>query len=54
MGNMVTNVYIKLNLVRARHPMGWRYGFRRKLFGNLHSYAYNCQRNKNVAQRLYW
>ena len=29
-------------------------GFRRKLFGNLQSYAYNCQRNKNVAQRLYW
>ena len=26
----------------------------KKLFGNLQSYAYNCQRNKNVAQRLYW
>ena len=37
------------NQVRARHPMAWRSGFRRKLFGNLQSYAYNCQRNKKCS-----
>jgi len=29
--------------------MGWRSGFRRKLFGNLQSYAYTVS-GKNVAQ----
>jgi len=30
--------------------MGWRSGFRRKLFGNLQSYAYTVSGKKNVAQ----
>jgi len=34
--------------------MGWCSGFRRKLFGNLQSYAYTVSSNKNVAQLLYW
>jgi len=29
-------------------------GFRRKLFGNLQSFAYTVSGIKNVAQRLYW
>jgi len=31
----------------------WRFGVRRKLLGNLQSYAYNVSGNKNVAQRVY-
>ena len=37
--------------LRTRHPMGWRSGFRRKLFavfGNLQSYAY-CQRQQKCS-----
>jgi len=34
--------------------MDWRSGFRRKLFGNLQSYAYTVSGDKNVAQELFW
>ena len=39
-------VILRQNLVRTWHPMGWRSGFRRKLFGNLQSYAYTVTGKK--------
>jgi len=51
---MTLNGHFALTSGPSSASNGWRSGFRRKLIGNLQSYAYNCQRNKNVAQRLYW
>jgi len=34
--------------------MGWRSGFRRKLFGNLQSYAYTVSGNKTSALHFYF
>ena len=41
------NGHFALKCVSLRHLMDWRFGFPRKLFGNLHS-------GKNVAQGLFW
>jgi len=43
---MTLNGHFVLKSGWARHPMGWRSGFRRKLFGNLQSYAYTVSGNK--------
>ena len=34
--------------------MGWRSGFRRKLFGNLQGYAYIAGMDRGVARNLFW
>ena len=45
---MTLNGHFAFKCVSLRHLMDWRFGFRRKLFGNLQSYAYTVS-GKNVA-----
>ena len=47
-------VILRQNLVRTRHPMGWRSGFRRKLFGNFQSYTYTVSGKKYCPAGLHF